>query len=183
MFGEFTGNAVAGSTALRSASEQRPSIAQGAKHNISIAVPAGATQLQVRIGNPADLGSDLDLFVYNSAGQRVAQQADGDSEEAVTINLPANFAGDTFRAEIDGYAVPAGTTAFDYSDTFLKAGLGTLGVTDASAVRPTGATWTATATAKALASPGTGRFLQGFVQVRSGTVTLGQGEIRLLNVS
>jgi hypothetical protein len=183
LFGPFTGNAVAGSTALRSASEQRPSVAQGAKHNIPIVVPAGATQLQVRIGNPADPAADLDLFVYNSAGQRVAQQADGDSEEAVTINLPANFAGDTFRAEIDGFAVPAGTTAFDYSDTYLKAGLGTLAVTDASALRPAGASWTVPATARALASPGAGRFLQGIVQVRASGVTIGEGQIRLLNVS
>ena len=52
----------------------------------TVAVPEGATSLRATIGNTSDPAADLDLFVEDPAGVRVAQSADGDSEESVTIN-------------------------------------------------------------------------------------------------
>ena len=83
-------------------------------------VPAGATSLRATIGSPSDPGADLDLFVYNcTSGTCVlaGQNADGDSEESVTI---ANPAAGAWRVIVDGFAVPAGTTTYKYIDVFFK---------------------------------------------------------------
>src|SRR5215216_7422929 len=61
------------------------------------------------------------------------QSADGDSEESVTINNPA--AG-TWVVLIDGFAVPAGTTTYNYVDVFVNPAFGAISVTDANALRP-----------------------------------------------
>ena len=56
-----------------------------AAQEFEVAVPAGAQRLDVTIGNPSDLSADLDLTVYNAAGELVGQDADGDSEESVSL--------------------------------------------------------------------------------------------------
>ena len=78
-----------------------------------------------RIGKPSDPGADLDLFVYNAAGAVVAQSADGDSEEAVTI---ANPAAGTYTVAGRRVRGPGGTTAYDYLDVFFSPALGSLTV-------------------------------------------------------
>jgi hypothetical protein len=55
--------------------------------------------------------------------------ADGDSEESVTI---ANPAAGLWRVLVDGYAVPAGTTTYDYVDVFANPSFGAVSVTDAN---------------------------------------------------
>ena len=59
------------------------------------------------------------------------QNADGDSEESVTI---ANPAAGTWVVLVDGFAVPAGTTTYNYVDVFVNAAFGSVVVTDANAL-------------------------------------------------
>ncbi|PLS78396.1 MAG: hypothetical protein CYG59_18790 [Chloroflexi bacterium] len=110
----------------------------------------------------------------------VGQAADGDSEEAVTIqNPPAG----TYTILVDGYAVPAGTTAYDYLDVFANGKYGSITVTDAAAVRAPGATWTAPGVVTAKAAPAAGRILLGNVLVKAGATTVGSGTVQVLNVA
>ena len=134
LFGAFTGRMQG--TPLGSAFLQTPTIADGEVQEYTVAVPEGATSLRATIGNTSDLAADLDLFVENPAGVRVGQSADGDSEESVTINGPA--AG-TWTVVVDGFAIPDGTTTYDYIDVFFTTTpMGQISVTDANALRPAG---------------------------------------------
>jgi hypothetical protein len=181
-FGDFTGRAVGGT--LGSAKRSTESIAQGAQKQYPITVTAGSTSLRATIGNPGDLKADLDLFLYNcTTGTCVlaGQSADGDSEESVTV---ANPAVGNWLALVDGYSVPAGSTSFDYVDVFTNTAFGTVAVTDANALRPAGATWTAPATVTANAAPAAGRVLLGAVQVRTdGNVLVGSGDVVVRSVT
>lgn len=178
----FNGRLAAG--AVGSAKTARPTIANLESQQYPIAVQAGSSKLTVTIGNTADQGADLDLSVYNcSTGTCVlaGQSADADSEESVTITNPA--AGN-WVALVDGYAVPAGTTAFDYFDVFTSAGLGTLSVTDSNADRAAGATWNATGVITPLGQPGAGRVLRGELEVRTADDTVvGTGAVIVQAVS
>ena len=94
-------------------------------------------------------GADLDLFVYNcTSGSCVlaGQSADGDSEESVTI---ANPAAGTWVTPVDGYAVPSGSTTFNYVDVFTNPAFGSVAVADANALRPAGSAWSAPGTVMA----------------------------------
>ena len=51
------------------------------------------------------------------------QTADGDSEESVTI---ANPAAGTWVVLVDGFAVPAGTTTYNYVDVFTNPAFGSV---------------------------------------------------------
>ena len=178
LFGAFTGRAVG--SELGSARAERSSVGQAATKEYLVSVDEGSTALTVRIGNPADLKADLDLFVYDSADKLVGQSADGDSEEAVIVANPKG----TYKVIVDGYSVPAGTTAFDYLDVFANKKFGNVAVTDADAVRPAGASWTVPGTVTANAVPATGRFLLGNVAVRTSTnVLVGSGEVRVAAVT
>ena len=98
-------------------------------------IPAGTTSFRATIGNPSDPAADLDLFVFNcTTGTCVlaGQNADGDSEESVTITNPA--AG-RWQVLVDGFAVPAGSTTYDYIDVFANPAFGSITVTDANALR------------------------------------------------
>ena len=175
-FGPFTGRAVG--TNLGSAKVSRPSIADGASTQFQIPVTAGSAQLRVKIGKVSDLTADLDLALYNcSSGSCVlaAQSADSDSEEAVTVNNPA--AG-IWIALVDGYAVPAGTTQYDYLDVFSGPAFGTVAITDANASHPAGSQWTVTGTVTPKAVPSAGRVLLGNVEVRTDVNALvGTGDV------
>jgi hypothetical protein len=110
---------------LGSAVRGRNTIANHAQQVFNVDVPAGAARLTVTIGNPSDPAADLDLFVRRN-GTLVGQSADGDSEESVSIaNPPAG----TYQITIDGFAVPAGTTGYDYLDVFFASALGSVAVT------------------------------------------------------
>ena len=174
--GQFTGRMVG--TTLGSAKRSVNTIANFAQQQFQVSVAAGSTSLRATIGSPSDLGADLDLFVFNcTTGSCVlaGQSADGDSEESVTINNPA--AG-TWIVLVDGFAVPAGTTTYNYIDVFANAAFGSVSVTDANALRPSGASWTAPASVTANSAPAAGRVLYGNVQVRTDTnVLVGQSDV------
>ncbi|MEU5974318.1 S8 family serine peptidase [Streptomyces sp. NPDC047315] len=110
---------------LGSAKVARPTIKQGETDETTVTVGAGVERLDIAIGNTSDRGADLDLSVYNEAGVRVGSAADADSEEAVSLIKPA--AG-TYTIVVDGYAVAAEGTEYDYRDVFFAPSLGELKV-------------------------------------------------------
>jgi subtilisin family serine protease len=148
---------------LSSVHAERPTIAEGASQEFTVEVPAGATRFTARIGNPASAAADLDLYVFRGATE-VGRAADGDSEEAVTINNPA--AG-TYRVVVEGYAVDGagGSTAYDYRDSFSAAALGSLSAPATPLTLANGATATLTGTVTAQSTPAAGRALFGELSV------------------
>jgi hypothetical protein len=159
----FTGRAV-GST-LGSARLGPFTIANLATQSRTVNVLAGTTALRATIGNASDPAADLDLFVYNcTSGTCVlaGQNADGDSEESVTIGNPA--AGQ-WRIDVVGFAVPAGTTSYDYIDVATNVAYGSVSVTDANALRPSGSSWAVPGSVTAALAPDAGRVLFGTVRV------------------
>ncbi|MFJ9018664.1 S8 family serine peptidase [Streptomyces sp. NPDC102259] len=167
---------------LGSSKATRPTIANGATDTTTVEVPAGAKSLDVSIGNVSDASADLDLTVFDAAGNQVAQQADGDSEEAVSIPSPA--AG-TYTIEVAGYSVPAGTTAYDYLDVFFSSSLGTVTVDESTPVKlGTGASASVSATVTAAAAAPEGRAFFGQVQLVNarGTVA-GIGNVAIEKVT
>lgn len=181
-FGAFTGGAVG--TALGSAFTARPTIAAGGAQQVYwINVPAGSTAISARIGNASDQSADLDLFLFDCTSGTCVQRASstsGSSEEFVTR---ANPAAGTWAALVDPYAVPAGSTAYDYIDVFANLMFGSVSIADPAALHGNGTTWSATASVTPMAAPAAGRFLQGFVQVTSGSAVLGAAEVDLKNVA
>ncbi len=181
-FGAFTGRAVG--TALGSAFIATPTIAHHAQAQFPISVTAGATSLRVTIGSTSDPAADLDLFLFNcTSGSCVlaAQNADGDSEESVTV---ANPAAGIWVALVDAFNVPAGSTTYDYVDVFGSPAFGSVTVTDANALRPAGSTWTVAGSVTANAAPAAGRVLLGAVQVRTdANVLVGTGDVIVQSVT
>jgi hypothetical protein len=175
-FGAFTGRAVG--SPFGSAKIDRPSIAAGTQQVYDVNVGAGATSLRATIGRTSDPGADLDLAVLNcTSGTCVpaASSADGDSEESVTL---ANPAAGLWKVVVDGFAVPAGTTQYDYVDVFSTPAHGTVAVTDANAPRAAGSTWTVPGTVTAGSSPEPGRVLFGQVLVKTDdNLTVGTGDV------
>jgi hypothetical protein len=183
LFGAFTGRAVG--TNMGSARRGVFSIAHHAQQQYATTIPAGATSFRATIGSPSDPAADLDLFVFNcTSGTCVlaGQSADGDSEESVTVTNPA--AG-LWVVLIDGFSVPAGTTSYNYIDVFFTSTpMGTISVTDANALRPSGSSWTVPAAVTANAAPASGRVLYGNVEVRTDTnVLVGSGDVIVQNVN
>ena len=162
---------------LGSAKIARPTIEDGASQEYTVDVPAGAARLDVAIGNVSDGAADLDLTVFLGTTQ-VGQSADGDSEEAVSIPNPA--AG-TYRVVVDGYAVPSGSTQYDYQDVFLSPALGAMTVPATVLTLANGATAPVTGSVTATAAPAAGRSLFGEMTlitdegavVGRGTVSIG----------
>src|SRR6478672_2001185 len=171
-FGPVTIQGIGGP--LGSAKTARPTIAEGASQTYTVDVPAGATRLDVAIGNPADVSADLDLYVLKD-GVVVGQSADGDAEESVSLTDPAPG---TYPVRVDGYAVPAGTTAYDYRDVFYSPGLGTLDVPSASKSLAQGSSSALSGTVTAQGTPGDGRQLFGEMTVLSSEgAVLGSGSV------
>jgi hypothetical protein len=179
-FAAIDGKLTGGS--LGSAKSARPAIKQGETHTTTVEVPAGAESLDVVIGGVSDTAADLDLTVYDKDGKQVGSSADGDSEEAVSVRKPA--AG-TYTIEVYGYAVPAGTTEYDYRDVFFAASLGTVSVDDATPVKlGTGDSATVSASVTAAAAAPEGREFFGRVQLVNarGTVA-GAGSVAIEKVT
>ena len=149
-FGAVTVTPTGGS--LGSSATHRPTIGQGDVQEFTVTVPAGATRLDVAIGNTADPAADLDLYVLKGSTV-VGQSADGDSDESVTLTNPT--AG-VYTIEVDGYDIPSGSTAFDYRDAFSAPGLGSLSVTGGAVVLATGETVGLTGSLTANATAGCG---------------------------
>lgn len=167
---------------LGSAKSDRPAIKEGESTLTEVTVPEGAQSLDVSIGNVSDTAADLDLTVYDADGNQVAQSADGDSEEAVSIAEPA--AG-TYTVEVYGYSVPAGSTDYDYRDVFFAATLGTVTVDATTPVKlGTGASTTVTGQVTAAAPAPEGREFFGRVQLVNarGTVA-GAGSVQIGKVT
>jgi hypothetical protein len=182
LLGAFTGRAV-GST-LGSARRGVFNIANLAQQQYPVIVTAGTASLRATIGGTSDPGADLDLYVYNCTSSTcvlAGQSADGDSEESVTI---ANPAAGAWVVVVDGFAVPAGTTSYNYIDVFTNPAFGSVSVTDANALRPAGSSWTAPGSVTANSAPAGDRVLFGTVQVRTGTnVLVGSGDVVVESVS
>jgi subtilisin family serine protease len=180
--GAFTGRAVG--TTLGSAFVDTPSIAHHALQTFDVTVAAGSTSLRATIGSPSDPAADLDLFVFNCTTGTCIQagsNADGDSEESVTI---ANPAAGLWQVVVDGFDVPAGTTTYEYVDVFANAAFGSVSVTDANALRASGASWVVPGSVTANAAPAAGRVLLGNVQVRTdANVLVGSGDVVVQSVT
>ena len=159
---------------LGSARVNRPSIADQAVQTYEVEVPAGASRLDVAIGNPSDLSADLDLTVRRD-GAVVGQSADGDSEEAVSI---ANPAPGVYEVEVVGYSVPAGTTQYDYRDVFYSASLGAVSApaTQATLAYGGSTSFTGAVTAQSAAAPGRELFGELRVVTDEGAV-VGRGNV------
>jgi hypothetical protein len=85
---------------------------------------------------------------------------------------------------IDGYAVPAGTTTYNYIDVFTNAAFGSVNVTDADALRAAGSSWTVPGSVTATAAPMAGRVLLGTVQVRTDSnILIGSGDVVVQSVT
>ncbi|WP_189333138.1 S8 family serine peptidase [Actinoplanes ianthinogenes] len=165
---------------LGSSASSRPTIANGASQQYQVAVPAGADRLDVSIGNASDPGADLDLKVLLN-GAVVASQADGDSEEAVSIAKPA--AG-TYTVVVDGYAVPSGSTAYDYLDVYYSGSLGSLTVPANPVTLGAGQSATVTGSITATAAPQNGRKLFGRMTVVTDQgAIIGHGSVEIGAVS
>jgi hypothetical protein len=167
---------------LGSARTTRPAIKQGETQTSTVEVPAGATSLDVAIGRVSDTAADLDLTVYDASGKQVAQSADGDSEEAVSVPSPA--AG-TYTIQVVGYSVPSGSTDYDYRDVFFSTALGSVTVDGSAPVRlGTGDSATVTGQVTAAAQAPAGREFFGRVQLVNtrGTVA-GTGSVKIEKVT
>ncbi|MCX4908666.1 S8 family serine peptidase [Streptomyces sp. NBC_00878] len=166
---------------LGSSKTARPTIADGATDTTTVDVPAGAGSLDVSIGNVSDSAADLDLTVYDAQGNQVAQSADGDSEESVSVPSPA--AG-TYTIEVVGYAIPAGSTAYDYLDVYFSPALGEVQVDSTPVKLATGGTASVAAKVVANAAPPEGRTFFGRAQLVNarGTVA-GTGNVLIGKVT
>ncbi|WP_338696514.1 S8 family serine peptidase [Streptomyces sp. Q6] len=180
-FAAITGGKLQGG-ALGSSKTARPTIADGAAQTTTVDVPAGTEKLDVSIGNVSDQAADLDLTVYDAAGKVVAQSADGDSEESVSIAKPA--AG-TYTVEVAGYSVPSGSTAYDYVDVFFSPSLGTVKVDETKAVSlANGASTDVSAEVTAAAAAPAGREFFGQVQLLNERgVAAGVGSVKIEKVT
>ncbi|MFI5687091.1 S8 family serine peptidase [Streptomyces sp. NPDC051636] len=167
---------------LGSSKTARPAIKEGETQTTTVTVPEGAKSLDVAIGDVSDTAADLDLTVYDASGKQVAQSADGDSEEAVSVASPA--AG-TYTVRVVGYSVPSGSTDYDYRDVFFSSALGTVTVDDATPVKlGTGDSATVSGQVTAAAEAPEGREFFGQVQLVNarGTVA-GVGSVQIEKVT
>ncbi|MXM61922.1 S8 family serine peptidase [Streptomyces sp. HUCO-GS316] len=167
---------------LGSSKTARPSIKEGETQTTTVEVPAGAKSLDVAIGKPSDASADLDLTVYDASGKQVGQSADGDSEEAVSV---ANPAAGTYTIEVVGYAVPAGSTEYDYRDVFFSSALGTVSVDESTPVKlGTGQSANVSAGVTAAAPAPEGREFFGQVQlVNARGSVAGIGSVKIEKVT
>jgi Subtilase family len=186
LFGAFTGRAVG--TNLGSARLGPFDIDHHEVNEYEVTLPAGVSSLRATIGSPSDPAADLDLFVYDcTAGPASCvlrgQAADGDSEESVTITTGLNAG--AWKVVVDGFNVPAGNTSYKYIDVFLKApSFGSISITDANALRATGAVWNVPGSIIANEAPAAGRVLYGNVEVRTDTnILVGSGDVIINSVT
>lgn len=164
--------------------------AGGAQQIYNITVPAGTTSLNASIGGASDPGADLDLFLFNcTTGTCVLAGSSTSSTANESVTVP-NPAVGLWKALVDPFAVPSGSTTYTYSDSLSNPNYGTVTVpTNAATPRATGDTWNFTATGNASSSAGTGRFLRATVSVRTAvpasttTATLGSATVLFQNLN
>ncbi|MFD8916361.1 S8 family serine peptidase [Streptomyces sp. NPDC059569] len=111
-----------GGGSLGSAKVSRPTIADGEQQVTTVTIGAGVERLDVAIGGTTDTGADLDLYVEKD-GRTLGQSTTAGSAESVSL---ANPAAGTYTISVDAYAVPAGSTAYDYRDVYYSDSLGSV---------------------------------------------------------
>jgi len=177
-FGSFTGGAVG--TPLGSAGANHNTIAAGGAQQIyDVTVPAGSTRITSQIGNASDSRADLDLFLFDCTTGSCVLRSQSTSASANEFVSFANPAAGLWKILVDPFAVPAGSTTYDELDVISNPAFGSVSVTDPAAVHANDSTWSAPASVTAASVPAAGRFLQGFVQVKSGSTVLGSAEVDL----
>jgi hypothetical protein len=165
---------------LGSADSQRPTIANGELQEFTVDVPAGASRLDVEIGNPSDPGADLDLYVSKD-GVTVGQDADGDSEEQVHL---ANPAAGKYVIQVDGYAVSAGKTEYNFRDVFFSSALGSVSAGGGSSSLGAGTSVAVKGAVTANSAPVGGRKLFGEMTLRSSAgAVVGRGGVLINSVT
>ena len=102
----------------------------------------------------------------------------------------ANPAVGLWKALVDPFAIPAGSTTYTYSDALSNPAYGSVTVpANVATPRATGDSWSFTATGTANSAAGTGRFLRATVSVQtavpgsSNPATLGSATVLFLNVA
>ena len=102
----------------------------------------GSAFLRIAL-NTADLtppnpATDIDLYLYNSAGVRVGASGAGSTAELIEVVLPANG---TYTLYVHGWSVPGGSTGFSLRSWSvpLTPGTGALTIESAPASAVTGA--------------------------------------------
>ncbi|MFI1400022.1 S8 family serine peptidase [Streptomyces sp. NPDC020681] len=177
-FAAIDGKLAGGS--LGSAKVTRPSIKHAESQESTVTIGEGVERLDVAIGGVSDTNADLDLSVFLN-GVLVGQAADGDSEEAVSLDKPA--AG-TYTIVVDGYSVPAGTTEYDYRDVFFAASLGEVKVGSSPVKLANGATAQVSAEVVVGGAAPEGRQFFGEVQLLNGRGTVaGAGSVVIEKVT
>ncbi|HYK98335.1 MAG TPA: S8 family serine peptidase [Candidatus Acidoferrales bacterium] len=173
-----------GSSFASASSTSATIAAGGAQQSYNITVPSGSTSLNASIGGASDPGADLDLFLFDChtgtcvlAGSSTSSSAN----ESVTVSSPAAGA---WKAVVDPFDVPSGSTSYTYSDAISNPAYGSVTVpANAATPRATGESWTFTATGTANSAAGTGRFLRATVSVLTGSSTLGSATVLFNNVT
>jgi hypothetical protein len=164
---------------LGSSVTARPSITTDETDTFAVTVPAGASRLDVVIGNPSDPGADLDLTVFRD-GVQVGQDADSDSEESVSL---ANPEPGEYTIEVFGFDVPAGSTAYDYRDVFFSPALGSVNTAGTIVALANGASTTVAGSVVTAGAPPAGRALFGDMSVvTSEGAVVGRGAISIGSV-
>ncbi|MFH8368902.1 S8 family serine peptidase [Streptomyces sp. NPDC018031] len=165
---------------LGSAKTERPVIKEGETRTTTVTVGEGVSKLDVAIGGVSDNKADLDLNVKLD-GKVVGSSADGDSDEAVSLTSPK--AG-TYTIEVVGYAVPAGSTEYDYRDVYFAPSLGKITVDGSATLRlANGATAPVGAKVEVAAAAPEGRSFFGQVQLVNGAGTVtGGGSVKIEKV-
>ncbi len=180
----FTGRLVGGG-ALGSTQTQRPTIGNLASQTFDVTLPAGVSSYTVRTSNSSDLRADIDLLVYRCSSPTtcvlVGASGGATAVEQVVLNNPV---ASLYRIEVDGFAVPSGSTEYDLVDTYVSAALGSVSSADADASHPSGSAWSPTATLTVGAQPGAGRQLTGRLSVVTDAgVTVGTGALVVQSVT
>ncbi|MET3983825.1 S8 family serine peptidase [Streptomyces sp. PvR034] len=165
---------------LGSAKVAKPTIKAGEVQTSTVTIGAGVSRLDIAIGGVSDTAADLDLEVQLN-GVKVGSSADGDSEEAVSLADPA--AG-TYTIIVTGYAVPSGTTTYDYRDVFFSSALGSVQVDEATKVNlANGASASVSANVLVNSAAPEGRQFFGQVQLLNGRGTAaGTGSVQIEKV-
>ncbi|QES52584.1 serine protease [Streptomyces venezuelae] len=179
-FAGITGGKLKGG-ALGSAKVAKPTISEHETQTSTVTIGEGVSRLDIAIGNVSDAAADLDLDVYKD-GVKVGSSADGDSEESVSL---ANPAAGTYTIEVIGYAIPAGTTTYDYRDVFFSAALGSVQVDEAATVNlGNGATAPVSANVLVNSAAPEGRQFFGQVQLLNARGTAaGTGSVQIEKVT
>ena len=134
-----------------------------------IVIPAGTTYARFALyDDQIPTGNDLDLYVYNSAGEQVGASGSGTSQEVVNLRNPA--AG-TYKAYVHGWqTLGSGTTSY----ILYTWGLGSASAGNMTATGPTSATVGGTGTVDlAFTGLAAGTRYLGAVDYKRGAETIG----------